>query len=428
MFLIVRCSPIFEYAPNVLIIITVFGGVTAFFAATSGAFQNDLKRVIAYSTCSQLGYMVFACGISSYSVTMFHLANHAFFKALLFLSAGSIIHAMHDEQDMRKMGGLNRLLPFTYTMTLIGSFALIGFPFLTGYYSKDFILEIASSKLHFTGNVAYWLGTISVSFTSFYSYRLLFLTFLNKTNSYKSFMSHPHEANFILGLPLALLAIGSLFVGYLTKDMIVGLGSAFWGNSLLILSKNMSYLEAEYLPFYVKIIPFIFSHIGIIIAYHTTCYISGSSRLITKLNLKQPYWTIRDTFQKNLIYFNFLKRKEIIKIYTFFSQKWHFDDLYNRFIVQKFISFGYNITFRLLDAGWIGFLGPYGIAKNIDSLAKQTSNIQTGFVYHYAFIILIAITLLIILIFSSNLIPLSGNTTSLFVFVFTFFYLIAQTK
>ena len=180
-----RCSPLFEYAPNVLIIITFAGAITSFFAATSGAFQNDLKRVIAYSTCSQLGYMVFACGISSYSITMFHLMNHAFFKALLFLSAGAIIHAMHDEQDMRKMGALNRILPFTYTMTLIGSFALIGFPFLTGFYSKDFILEVACSKMHFTGNFAYWLGTLSVCFTTFYSYRLLFLTFINKTNSFK---------------------------------------------------------------------------------------------------------------------------------------------------------------------------------------------------------------------------------------------------
>jgi NADH-ubiquinone oxidoreductase chain 5 len=154
-FLTVRCSPIFEYAPEVLILVTIMGALTSFFAATTGAFQNDLKRVIAYSTCSQLGYMVFACGISAYSITMFHLMNHAFFKALLFLSAGSIIHAMNDEQDMRKMGALNRLLPFTYTMTLIGSFALIGFPFLTGFYSKDFILEVACSKMYFTGNLAY---------------------------------------------------------------------------------------------------------------------------------------------------------------------------------------------------------------------------------------------------------------------------------
>ena len=180
-----RCSPLFEYAPNVLIIITFVGAITSFFAATSGAFQNDLKRVIAYPTCSQLGYMIFACGISAYSITIFHLMNHAFFKALLCLSAGAIIHAIHDEQDMRKMGALNRILPFTYTMTLIGSLALIGFPFLTGFYSKDFILEVACSKMQFTGNFAYWLGTLSVCFTTFYSYRLPFFTFLNKTNSFK---------------------------------------------------------------------------------------------------------------------------------------------------------------------------------------------------------------------------------------------------
>jgi NADH-ubiquinone oxidoreductase chain 5 len=208
------------------------GALTSFFAGTTGAFQNDLKRVIAYSTCSQLGYMVFACGLSSYSVTMFHLMNHAFFKALLFLSAGSIIHALYDEQDMRRMGALNRLLPFTYTMILIGSFALIGFPFLTGYYSKDFILEIACSKIHFVASLAYWLGTITVSFTTFYSFRLVFLTFLNKNNSFKQFIcstpGHPmHEADILMGLPLVLLAFGSLFVGYLTKDMIIGLGSPF---------------------------------------------------------------------------------------------------------------------------------------------------------------------------------------------------------
>jgi len=271
-FLVVRCSPLFEYAGNVLIFVTIMGATTSFFAATSGAFQNDLKRVIAYSTCSQLGYMIFACGISSYSVTMFHLMNHAFFKALLFLSAGAIIHAMHDEQDMRKMGALNRLLPFTYTATLIGSFALIGFPFLTGYYSKDFILELASSKYTFAGNFAYWLGTVSVSFTTFYSYRLLFLTFFNRNNSFKRYVAHAHEANLATGLPLALLAIGSLFVGYLTKDMIVGLGSPFWANSISVFSKNMSYLEAEYLPYHVKAIPLVFSHLGIFIAYHTTSF------------------------------------------------------------------------------------------------------------------------------------------------------------
>lgn len=228
-FLIVRCSPIFEYAPSISALVAFIGAVTAFFAATTGAFQNDLKRVIAYSTCSQLGYMIFACGLSSYSVTMFHLTNHAFFKALLFLSAGSIIHAMHDEQDMRKMGALNRVLPFTYTMILIGSFALIGFPLLTGYYSKDFILELACSKIHFTGNIAYWLGTLSVSFTTFYSYRLVFLTFLNSSrrSAGHARLYDAAEPNIFMALPLVLLSTASIFIGYLGKDMIIGLGSAF---------------------------------------------------------------------------------------------------------------------------------------------------------------------------------------------------------
>ena len=178
-FLVARCSPLFEYAPNTLAIITFMGAMTAFFAATTGIFQNDLKRVIAYSTCSQLGYMIFACGISQYSVSLFHLMNHAFFKALLFLSAGAVIHAMSDEQDMRKMGGLATLLPFTYAMMLIGSLSLVGFPFLTGFYSKDCILELAYTQYTISGNFAFWLGSISVLFTSYYSFRLLFLTFLS---------------------------------------------------------------------------------------------------------------------------------------------------------------------------------------------------------------------------------------------------------
>jgi NADH-ubiquinone oxidoreductase chain 5 len=176
-FLIIRCSPIIEYAPNILIIIIFFGALTAFFAATTGLFQNDLKKVIAYSTCSQLGYMIFACGLSNYGVSMFHLVNHAYFKALLFLSAGSVIHALCDEQDMRKMGGLLKLLPYTYVMMFIGSLSLMGFPFLTGFYSKDVILELTYSKYTIYSNFSYWLGLISAFFTSYYSFRLLYLTF-----------------------------------------------------------------------------------------------------------------------------------------------------------------------------------------------------------------------------------------------------------
>ncbi|KAG4946713.1 hypothetical protein JHK87_042720 [Glycine soja] len=193
------------------------GATTSFLAATTGILQSDLKRVIAYSTCSQLGYMIFACGISNYSVSIFHLLNHAFFKALLFLSAGSVIHAMSDEQDMRKMGGLASSFPFTYAMMLMGSLSLIGFPFLTGFYSKDVILELAYTKYTISGNFAFWLGSVSVLFTSYYSFRSLFLTFLVPTNSFGRDILRCHDVPIPMAIPLILLALGSLFVGYLAK-------------------------------------------------------------------------------------------------------------------------------------------------------------------------------------------------------------------
>jgi NADH-ubiquinone oxidoreductase chain 5 len=215
--MIARCSPLFEYSPTALIVITFAGAMTSFLAATTGILQNDLKRVIAYSTCSQLGYMIFACGISNYSVSVFHLMNHAFFKALLFLSAGSVIHAMSDEQDMRKMGGLASSFPFTYAMMLMGSLSLIGFPFLTGFYSKDVILELAYTKYTISGNFAFWLGSVSVLFTSYYSFRSLFLTFLVPTNSFGRDILRCHDAPIPMAIPSILLALGSLFVGYLAK-------------------------------------------------------------------------------------------------------------------------------------------------------------------------------------------------------------------
>ncbi|KAG5105853.1 hypothetical protein JHK82_042823 [Glycine max] len=214
---IARCSPLFEYPPTALIVITSAGATTSFLAATTGILQNDLKRVIAYSTCSQLGYMIFACGISNYSVSIFHLMNHAFFKALLFLSAGSVIHAMSDEQDMRKMGGLGSSFPFTYAMILMGSLSLIGFPFLTGFYSKDVILELAYTKYTISRNFAFWLGSVSVLFTSYYSFRSLFLTFLVPTNSFGRDILRCHDVPIPMAIPLILLALGSLFVGYLAK-------------------------------------------------------------------------------------------------------------------------------------------------------------------------------------------------------------------
>lgn len=208
-FLVIRCSVIFENS-NVLFIVTLIGALTAFFASSVGLVQNDLKRVIAYSTCSQLGYMVFAAGLSNYSIAFFHLANHALFKALLFLSAGCVIHGVSDEQDMRKMGSLVKFFPLSYTMILIGSLALVGFPYLTGFYSKDAILEVAISKHTPVANFAHLLGCLAAFCTSFYSFRLAYLAFINNTNTYKQYIPHVHEAPILMVLPLLFLSLGAI--------------------------------------------------------------------------------------------------------------------------------------------------------------------------------------------------------------------------
>jgi NADH-ubiquinone oxidoreductase chain 5 len=226
-FLIARTSPLFEYTPNILSLVTIVGACTAFFAATVGLLQNDLKRVIAYSTCSQLGYMVFACGLSNYSVGVFHLINHAFFKALLFLGAGSIIHAVADEQDIRKMGGLKKLAPFTYSMMVIGSLALIGFPFLTGFYSKDVILEVAYGKYTIEGHFSYILRNLGAFFTAFYQTRLVYLTFLSVPNGYKPVICSAYDSSYQITISLFLLVISSVLIGFYSKDMIIGFGSDF---------------------------------------------------------------------------------------------------------------------------------------------------------------------------------------------------------
>ena len=244
-FLICRCSPLLEYAPNRGFYITILGGITAFLAATVGLLQNDLKRVIAYSTCSQLGYMVFVAGLSGYSVSRFHLSNHAFFKALLFLGAGSVIHAMADEQDRRKRGGLVKRLPLTYTVIVVGSLALRGFPFLTGFYSKDVILEIAYGSFTVEGRFVHTLGVSAAFFTAYYSTRLLAMTFLRPANGFRETYSHVHESPFPRAFPLVLLSFASLFVGFISRDMFIGLGTDFWGNALFTLPSKQHFVEAE---------------------------------------------------------------------------------------------------------------------------------------------------------------------------------------
>ena len=381
-FLIIRCSPIYEYSSDVLFFVTVIGAITAFFSASVGVFQNDLKKIIAYSTCSQLGYMVFACGLSNYSVSIFHVFNHAYFKALLFLSAGSVIHALSDEQDMRRMGGLVQLLPFTYSMMLVGSLALMGFPFLTGFYSKDVILEIAYSKYSFLGTFSHWLGCFSASITAFYSFKLIYMTFLANPNGFKKSVEGVHDAPFPMAFPLVLLSFSSIFIGYLTKDMFIGLGSPFWNNAILVLPQNLNIIDAEFIPVYVKWVPFfasIFGSFSSVFLYHFF------SRSLFKL---------------------YISSNILSSVYVFFNKKWFFDRLQNELLVSSLLKIGYDTTYKLIDKGLIEVFGPSGLAKSGLNLSKQVSFLQSGKINQYTFLMFI----LLIVFISISLVFISfGN-------------------
>jgi NADH-ubiquinone oxidoreductase chain 5 len=346
------------------------GAMTAFFAASTGLVQNDLKRVIAYSTCSQLGYMAFACGLSNYSVGIFHLMNHGFFKALLFMSAGAVIHAIQDEQDMRRMGGLVQLIPFTYCMMLIGSLALMGFPFLTGFYSKDVIIEVAYAKYTVSGHFAHWFGCMSAFFTAFYSFRLVYLTFLARPNGIKSVIGGAHEVPLTMGVPLIVLSFGSIFWGYLTKDMIVGLGTDFWQHSIFVLPQNNLLIESEFIPSYVKLVPTFLSFSGAILAIILNHYYAA-------------------------FLYNICLTPAGLRTYAFLNKKWYFDKLYNEYVNKPLVSFGYFVSFRTIDKGIVEMLGPYGFVSSFSFLMKKVSKLQTGYIYHYAFIMLIGIVTLL---------------------------------
>jgi NADH-ubiquinone oxidoreductase chain 5 len=372
-FILLRLSPLISYSSTALIVITIFGALTALFAATIGVVQNDLKRVIAYSTCSQLGYMVFSSGLLNYNASLFHLTTHAFFKALLFLSAGVIIHAISEEQDMRKMGGLLKLLPFTYVVILIGSLALIGFPFLAGFYSKDIILEYAFTKSYYQWDAefAYFLGTLAAFFTAFYSFRLIMLTFIFKTNSNITRLLNIEEAPLFLGLPLFILAFFSIFIGFILKDMFVGLGSSFFNNALFNLPLNNIYLELEFIPVSIKLIPVFFSLLGALISIYSYFF------LITNLYL--------------------LKFIKFPKIYYFLIKKWYFDVLINSFIVPSFMKFAYDCSFKIFDRGLFELIGPFGLSKLFNKYSIKAVNLQSGFIYHYAFIIILGLILFLTL-------------------------------
>jgi NADH-ubiquinone oxidoreductase chain 5 len=383
-FLLARCSPIFELAPCTLIVITFFGSCTAFFAASTGLLQNDLKKVIAYSTCSQLGYMVMACGLSSYSVGIFHLANHAFFKALLFLSGGSVIHALGDEQDMRKMGGLKILLPFTYSMFLIGSLALMGFPFLSGFYSKDVILEVAFAKYSSVGLFAYILGTLSAFLTAFYSIRLLYLTFLSESNGHKKIIQNVHEASYAMTIPLFILSCGSIFIGYLTKDMLIGLGSSYWKNAIYTQPYQLLVIDAEFIPTFYRVLPTIVALLGALSAF-----------------------IFYNFYKKFLVNLKFSKYGR--SVYIFLNRKWFFDKVFIDLIAQNILVCSFKLTYTIIDRGVLEIFGPLGASTIIKRFFIWLNLVQSGFIFHYSYLmfwnIAFSISILVIFGFSSQVLP-----------------------
>ena len=392
-YLVSRCSPLFEYSVFSLKIITVIGASTAFFASTVGLVQNDFKKIVAYSTCSQLGYMFFACGLSNYPLAIFHLSNHAYFKALLFLCSGAVIHAMGDEQDIRKMGGLRRVLPFTYVMSLIGSLSLMGFPFLTGFYSKDLILEVALASFSDTGHFAYWLGTIGAFFTAFYSTRLLFLAFLSEPNAHKNVIKDAHDVPLRMGIPLGILAFGSIFIGYLTKDMFVGLGSNFWNNSIYINPIHNQMIDAEFLPTFFKLLPVILSFCGLFGALYVYVF-------------------------KFKFLYNFKISEYGLYFYNFLNRKWYFDKIYYEFINQYILQIGYSVTYKMVDKGLIEMCGPYGLTTIFTFLSRQIILLQTGYIFHYSLLMLISTIFLINILFFSIIYYFSVTPILLFLFIF----------
>ncbi len=365
-FMVARLSPIFEYAPIALSVVTFFGATTAIFAATIAITQNDIKRVIAYSTCSQLGYMFFACGVSAYSAGIFHLTTHAFFKALLFLGAGAVIHAMSDEQDMRKMGGIWRMIPLTYALMWIGNLALAGiFPF-AGFFSKDIILESAFAAHTGLGTYAFGLGILAAFLTAFYSWRLLFMTFHGPPRADEKVMAHVHEAPPIMWVPLVGLAIGAIVMGYLMLPM-VSSDVDFWGTSILVLPIHTALEDAHHVSFWVKALPMAVGVLGIAGAF--------------------LFYVLRPELPGLLV-------ARARPVYLFLLNKWYFDELYDFLFVRSAKYLGRNL-WKQGDGAVIDGIGPDGLAAATLSVARRAVKLQSGYVYHYAFAMLLGLAAIV---------------------------------
>jgi NADH-quinone oxidoreductase subunit L len=367
-FMLARCSPLFELAPTTLHIVTLVGASTAFFAATVGLVQNDIKRVVAYSTCSQLGYMFFAIGVSAYPAAIFHLFTHAFFKALLFLGSGSVIHAVEGEQDMRRMGGLWSKIKITYAMMWIGSLSLAGVPFFAGYYSKDLILEAAFASGTGIGLYAFIMGAAAAVLTAFYSFRLIFMTFHGQFRGDHHALEHAHESPNAMLIPLYILAAGALFAGMAFAGMMTGHHwKDFWGASIFIAEQNRALDLAHDVPLWVKLLPVVLAIIGIVAAWY--------------IYIRKPRIAV-DLAKTN------------DALYQFLLNKWYFDELYDHVFVRPARWIG-NKLWQEGDGRVIDGYGPNGLATLVMNLARRASALQTGYLYHYAFAMLAGVLLLL---------------------------------
>ena len=374
-YLLLRSSPIIEYGPTTLIIIIWIGSLTTFFAASTGLIQNDLKRVIAYSTCSQIGYLFIACGLSQYNRALFHLVNHAFFKALLFLAAGAVLHATFDQQDLRRLGGFINFIPFIYTTIIIGSFSLIAIPIITGFYSKEIILSLAYRQFEFNSYIAYCIGSISAGITAFYSIRLISITFITYPNANKNLYIKVHDAPIIVIFSLIFLSILAIFFGYLTNDIFIGIGSDFLSNRIFIKPNNINIIDAENISIICKIFPLIITFFITIIAIYI-------------YNIKP------------IILYNITNNNIIIIRFKFFNGKYYFDILFN-FIYYSRLNFGYNLS-KILDRGIIELIGPNGLTIRINNTSNEISKLDTGNLTSYALYITISIVILTVFLLRPN--------------------------
>jgi len=366
-YLLMRSSPLIEYSSTVLMLCLWLGAITTVFSSLIGLFQQDIKKVIAYSTMSQLGMMVIAVGLSSYNIALFHLVNHAFYKALLFLGAGAVIHAVADNQDFRRYGGLRPFLPLTYSVMLIASLSLVAFPFMTGFYSKDFILESAYGQYYFSGTVVYIIATIGAMFTTLYSVKVLYLTFLTNPNGPLINYKQAHEGDIFMSLPLMILAVFSIFFGFITKDMFIGLGSGFFSdNALFIHPSHEIMLDTEFgVPTLFKLLPLIFTVSLSVIAIVLSEYLS----------------TILIYFKLSRIGYN---------IFSFFNQRFLIELFYNRYITGVILKLGGQST-KVIDKGSVEYIGPYGLEKGLLNISNNIGKLNTGVITSYALYILIGL-------------------------------------